>query len=58
MIDRSMQNEDIDDDQCQFQEESSESVLNPFKPNFWTISGLEKAKSVIEAFRQSKVSNI
>lgn len=32
------------------EEYERESVLNPFKPSFWTISGLEKAKNVLEAF--------
>lgn len=48
MLDKSMQNEEVD---SLLQDETTDSVLNPFKPSFWTISGLEKAKSVIEAFR-------
>lgn len=34
------------------------SVLNPFKPTFWTISGLEKAKTMIDAIQASKISSI
>jgi len=34
------------------------SVLNPFKSTFWTISGLEKAKHMIDAFHASKATSI
>jgi len=38
--------------------EEDQSVLNPFKATFWTISGLEKAKSMIEAFHASKIGSV
>lgn len=36
----------------------SGSVLNPFKATFWTISGLEKAKTMIEAIHASKATSV